>query len=188
MADSNITKRALANALKELMEEMPFEKINVAQICEKCDMNRKSFYYHFRDKYDLVNWIFDIEFISILTTNNILDVDIETRFKTFDVLCDAFYKNRRFYRKAFKIKGQNSFSEHFRESIHPIISKRIETYTGFSNNNDIVIDFFSDACICAFERWLSDKNCMPPDEFSNLLKNIITNSALTITNEIRNDT
>ena len=36
MADSNITKRALAAALKELMEQKPFSKINVAEICEKC--------------------------------------------------------------------------------------------------------------------------------------------------------
>ena len=50
MSDSNITKRSLASALKELMEEMPFAKITVADICEKCGMNRKSFYYHFRDK------------------------------------------------------------------------------------------------------------------------------------------
>lgn len=36
MADSNITKHALAAALRDLMAEMPFEKINVAQICERC--------------------------------------------------------------------------------------------------------------------------------------------------------
>lgn len=53
MADSNITKHALATALRELMTELPFEKINVAHICERCGMNRKSFYYHFKDKYDL---------------------------------------------------------------------------------------------------------------------------------------
>ena len=47
MADH--TKRALCTALKELMEEEPFQKISVADICARCDMNRKSFYYHFRD-------------------------------------------------------------------------------------------------------------------------------------------
>ena len=56
MADSNITKRALAAALRELMEQLPFDKIQVGQICELCDMNRKSFYYHFKDIYDLVEW------------------------------------------------------------------------------------------------------------------------------------
>ena len=56
MADSNITKRALASALKELMESTPFSKITVSDICAKCNMNRKSFYYHFKDIYDLVEW------------------------------------------------------------------------------------------------------------------------------------
>lgn len=70
MADSNITKHALAAALRDSMAEMPFEKINVAQICERCNMNRKSFYYHFKDKYDLVNWIFDTEFIAVLKKEN----------------------------------------------------------------------------------------------------------------------
>ena len=56
MADSNITKSALASALKELMETTPFAKITVSDICAKCNMNRKSFYYHFKDIYDLVEW------------------------------------------------------------------------------------------------------------------------------------
>ena len=57
MADSNITKRTLASALKELMESTPFTKITVSDICAKCNMNRKSFYYHFKDKFDLVNFV-----------------------------------------------------------------------------------------------------------------------------------
>lgn len=36
MPDSTITKKALAQALKELMREMPIEKINVAFICQRC--------------------------------------------------------------------------------------------------------------------------------------------------------
>ena len=56
MADSNITKKALADALKELMDTKPFHKISVSDICERCQMNRKSFYYHFKDIYDLVEW------------------------------------------------------------------------------------------------------------------------------------
>jgi AcrR family transcriptional regulator len=39
LADSNITKRALASAFKELMESQPFSKISVGEICEKCEMN-----------------------------------------------------------------------------------------------------------------------------------------------------
>nr|WP_318682878.1 TetR family transcriptional regulator [uncultured Acetatifactor sp.] len=63
LADSNITKRALSSAFKELLESRPFSKISIGDICEKCEMNRKSFYYHFKDKYDLVNWIYYTEFV-----------------------------------------------------------------------------------------------------------------------------
>lgn len=63
LADSNITKQALSSAFKELLESRPFSKISIGDICEKCEMNRKSFYYHFKDKYDLVNWIYYTEFV-----------------------------------------------------------------------------------------------------------------------------
>lgn len=72
MPDSLITKRALASSLKELMKTQPLTKISVGDICEKCGMNRKSFYYHFCDKYDLVNWIFDTEFSEIRNDRIIL--------------------------------------------------------------------------------------------------------------------
>ena len=64
MADSNITKRALALALKELIKTHPIEKISVGNICDVCGMNRKSFYYHFQDKYELINWIYYTEFFT----------------------------------------------------------------------------------------------------------------------------
>lgn len=43
MPDSNITKRALATALKSLMNAKPFAKISVGDICEFCDMISKEF-------------------------------------------------------------------------------------------------------------------------------------------------
>ena len=69
MADSNITKKIMAEALKELSETMPFAKISIGDICKHCNMSRKTFYYHFKDKEDLVNWIFDTEFIAYAREN-----------------------------------------------------------------------------------------------------------------------
>ena len=108
-ADSNLTKRALAAAMKELMEQMPFSKISVSDIAEQCGMNRKSFYYHFKDKYDLVNWIFDMEYLQLSSRQDYAGIwDFLTE------LCSFFYENRSFYRRALRIEGQNSFLEHFK--------------------------------------------------------------------------
>ncbi len=174
MADSNITKHALASALKELMKEVPFDKITVLHICEKCGMNRKSFYYHFKDKFDLVNWIFD-------TDVNALIVNFpEDHWECIEITCTYFFENRDFYRRALQIKGQNSFSEHFREFMHPFLRMRIETMIGRKNIPQICINFCADGITCAIERWLLDKDCMPPEQFVSILKTMVQGAAMEI--------
>lgn len=53
---SQITKRALEQSLKNLLLKKPLTKITVSDIAEDCGINRMTFYYHFRDIYDLVEW------------------------------------------------------------------------------------------------------------------------------------
>lgn len=52
------TKRALADALLHLLNQRTLDRIRVSDITDYCDLNRQTFYYHFRDIYDLLNWIF----------------------------------------------------------------------------------------------------------------------------------
>ena len=54
---SEITKRKIAAALKELMQTTPFEKITVSDISNKCEMHRQTFYYHFQDIPSLIEEI-----------------------------------------------------------------------------------------------------------------------------------
>lgn len=174
MADSNITKKALASALKELMEEIPFEKINIANICEKCGMNRKSFYYHFKDKYDLVNWIFDTDFINLTMHRP------EDDWTYFELICEYFYENRKFYCKAFRVKGQNSFSEHFREFLQPLVRDKVTSILEEKVIPQICVDFFTDGIVCSIERWLLDKDCMPPQEFVATMKMLVQGAAMEV--------
>lgn len=183
MADSNITKRALAAALRELMEEVPFDKIQIAQICERCNMNRKSFYYHFKDKYDLVNWIFDTDFISLAMEFSD-DISSDDRWELIERVCEYFYEDREFYRKAIKIKGQNSFPDHLRECCYPFIKQRVIHLIGNEAADDFTVDFFTDAIVSAIERWLLDKACMPPAQFVSKVKRVTQNGVAALYQEI----
>lgn len=58
---SQTTKKALAASLKKLLDEKPLDKITVVDIVEDCEVNRQTFYYHFQDIYDLVEWIYTNE-------------------------------------------------------------------------------------------------------------------------------
>lgn len=56
----NKTKYDFALALINLIEIKPLEKITVKEITEKAGLTRQTFYRNFLDKYDLVNWYFEI--------------------------------------------------------------------------------------------------------------------------------
>ena len=54
---SNYTKQALGESLKKLLSEKPLNKITVTEIVNDCGLNRMTFYYHFQDIYDLLEWV-----------------------------------------------------------------------------------------------------------------------------------
>ena len=53
---SQVTKRALEQSLKNLLLKKPLTKITINDIAEDCGINRMTFYYHFKDIYDLEEW------------------------------------------------------------------------------------------------------------------------------------
>lgn len=53
----NHTKEELGNALKRVMKRKSLNKITISDITNECGVNRMTFYYHFQDIYDLVEWI-----------------------------------------------------------------------------------------------------------------------------------
>lgn len=54
---SQVTKRALEQSLKNMLKKKPLTKITINDIAEDCGINRMTFYYHFKDIYDLVEWV-----------------------------------------------------------------------------------------------------------------------------------
>jgi probable dihydroxyacetone kinase regulator len=175
MPTCTITKKALAAAMKELMVQMDFAKISVGDICEKCGMSRKSFYYHFRDKYDLVNWIFYTEFIERVGLNAVSDGR-----ELLAGICEYFYENRAFYINAFHVEGQNSFTEFFAETLHPFMLAYVNERIGEQEHRDFFCTFYTDALRVAITQWLREGTRIPPQTFSQLLEQAFSGvSALT---------
>lgn len=75
------TKKLLADTLKKIMRSKPFSKITVSEIIQECGVNRKTFYYHFQDIYDLLKWVFDEEAIQVVRHFDLLeDYEAAIRF------------------------------------------------------------------------------------------------------------
>ena len=67
------TKFAIAFAFKELLLEKSIDKITINDITEKCGINRQTFYYHFHDIYELIEWICETDADHVLKQNKTYD-------------------------------------------------------------------------------------------------------------------
>ncbi len=168
MPDANITKSALASSMKKLMKEKAFDKISVIDICKGCGMNRKSFYYHFKDKYDLVNWIFYTDFIALITSGS-----YTAGWELLGAVAEMFYQNQDFYRAAFRIEGQNSFREYLNESMIPVASFYLSDITEDEADEDLFMSMFCEAYISIVEHWLQNGCKLTPDEFARRLHSLV---------------
>jgi len=103
---ADMTKKVLAQSVKELVAKYPLESISIKDITDNCGMSRHSFYYHFRDKQNLVSWVFKNEVMVNLEQKWPRDI-----YRDTVVFFYAIEKDKDFYINAFKYKGQNSLSD-----------------------------------------------------------------------------
>ena len=106
--------------MQKLMTNKPIEKIRVAEICREAEIERSTFYYHFRDKYDLVAWFF---FHSAYTTNVI---SVESAAKSMEQMKKDFI----FYKRAYEYTSQNALWEYMLEHFVERYSQKAKEILG----------------------------------------------------------
>ena len=93
MAESIITKRAIADSLKEITLYKSFDKITIKDITDKCGINRQTFYYHFVDKYDLLQWIYQVDFFDTY----LADMDFDNWYEKMVEGLESLKAEKKFY-------------------------------------------------------------------------------------------
>lgn len=116
------TKKALAAVLKEKMTKKSFSKITVTELIETCDINRKTFYYHFEDIYDLLKWTFEQEAIEVLKSFDLL-VNAEN---AIDFVMNYLEDNKYFINCAYDSVGYSELKRFLYTDIVEIFSNTIE--------------------------------------------------------------
>ena len=108
MEKSNLTKELLAESFRDLLLHRDFEKIPIKHITDQAGVIRPTFYYHFQDKYDVLEYILKRDVIEpvsgMIEENGLNSAAIRKIFSVFEQ--DAL-----FYQKAFRVTGQNGFFE-----------------------------------------------------------------------------
>lgn len=167
-------KAFIAAEFKKMVQNTPIRKITVSDILKQCGISRGTFYYHFRDKQDLVNWIYRTDIIApvraalIDSLSNGGSKNTETpNAMVFHLL----YQQKDFFCQAIKLTGQNSLSETIqdeaRENIRLIKEQHLQEERSAGPENNDFVSFLNEH-VAAFNaitvvQWLKDGMPRPPD-------------------------
>lgn len=150
------TKRALANSLKKLLSKRSFDKITVKDIVEDCGVNRQTFYYHFHDIYDLIEWIFQDE-AEELVRNGLNYEDWSTGLTT---LLQYLEENRALILNAYNSISHEVVANYVKKMLRPyaehIVRKQAEAMDGPAVDEDVslVTDIFTMAASGLVMEWI----------------------------------
>ena len=168
------TKASLYRGLMNLMKTKPFEEINVSEICKESLINRSTFYDHFNDKYELIEYLMN-DMRQELTeklnksnkTNNIKDYYIEL----MRVLLEHIKSNIDIYSSAIKINSNSVAKDMMTDVIITSTTKEIEeNYINKSNisTKTIVLYYASGIINITIDRLNKSKN-FNIDELINII-------------------
>lgn len=171
MSTSIIKKQLLAAALKELMQEKSFSRISVTDICNYCNISRKSFYYHFKDKDDLIEWIFYFE-----CADRLMEENIKAFWTFYKRLADYLSKNRAFYANLAEVSGIHSFQSLLYRFLFENLEKNTHDYFEVNQRYKDVekqmdcLDFLSTTFMASLKNWITKYPQMTTEEFVEITR------------------
>ncbi|MBQ6452962.1 MAG: TetR/AcrR family transcriptional regulator C-terminal domain-containing protein [Coriobacteriales bacterium] len=154
MSGARDTKRMFADELETMMERMPLSKVRVGELCARCGVERRVFYYHFKDKYDLVAWMFEQDQQEALT------VGAPYTESLYAASHQRLWERRAFYRRAFEEDTQNSIRSYlleFSTRANELALKRYLAVNELSRDRLFMARHFAHGNIGCVIDWLQGK-------------------------------
>jgi len=180
----NAMDSLLADSLKELVKKHPIEKITIKEITDKAGVIRPTFYNHFQDKYELLEWIIITEVLEPilpLLKNNMVDQAMLLLFSSIE-------REKSFYTKISHMEGQNSFSQIFKDGVRRILLQILaesENKSVESKKNqfhcltpELIADYYAQSIGFFVIRWIEQNMDITPEELSKVTNFMMQRSLL----------
>ena len=166
---AQMTKKALAASLKKLLEQKPLSKITVTDIAEDCEINRHTFYYHFRDIYDLVEWIFCTEAEKAIGGNNTYDTWQQGVERLFKYALD----NKKFILGTFRSVSKEQLMFFLKRQLFRVVNKVVEEQAVHLDISEkertFVAEFYTYTLSGIMLSWIEKDMKQDPEEIRTLL-------------------
>lgn len=158
---SQITKKAIEASLKNLLLKKPFDKITINDIAEDCGISRMTFYYHFKDIYDLVEWAREEDAKKILEGKD----DYKTWTQGFLNLFEEVLKNKPFILNVYRSVGREQVENYLYKIVYDlllnVVEEKAQGMTVRDEDKEFIADFYKYAFVGLMLDWV--KNGMKED-------------------------
>lgn len=169
MSCTDRTKQKIFEAFSSLLETYPFEKITVEMIVKNAKISKSTFYRHFQDKYDLLNYN------SMALSRKVIGKNTcQSWLDFFLLITEGIYEDASYFRKAFTYSGQNCHSDFlYCYSFDMVSHSYLTTYNkqSLSIKEKYIISQYCHGCVGIIQEWLQDTSVMTPKEISTIFYN-----------------
>ena len=153
-AVSQTTKRALEASLKRLLLQKPLNKITINDITEDCGVNRMTFYYHFKDIYDLVDWILAEDAAKALENKQ----NFETWTEAFLDILRQVQENKVLVMNVYRSVSREQVEQYLYKQLDPMLRDFIERKAAEISVQDadkqFIVDFYKYALVGMVLEWI----------------------------------
>ena len=165
MKFSDRTKLFLSESVKELMKSIPLDKITVTQIVNNCGTTRQTFYRNFKDKYDLVNWYFDLIVQKTIKQMGISLTLREGLIKKFSYMLE----DADFFKSALSSSDYNNLMSYDYKCILSFY-RSVAAGNGILDDNiDFLLQFYCHGSMDMTADWVHQGMKTTPEEMADLL-------------------
>lgn len=184
---SQITKRALEESLKKMLLKKPVNKITISDITEDCGINRMTFYYHFKDIYDLVEWSCVEDAARALDGKKTYD----TWQQGFQQIFQTVLDNKPFVQNVYQSVNREQVETYLYSLTHNLLIGVIEEKTvGMQvrdEDKEFIADFFKFAFVGLMLDWIRNGMKKDPQQIIDRLSILIEGDITRALNKYRID-
>lgn len=184
---SQMTKRALEASLKNLLLQKPLNKITISDITEDCGISRMTFYYHFKDIYDLVEWACVEDAAQALAGRKTYDTWQEGFLNIFHLM----QENKSFIMNVYRSIGRERIEQYLNPLIHSLLLGVVEEKSvGMTVNEadkNFIADFYEYAFIGIMLSWINDNMKSDPAVIVERTSKLLHGNLIRALNAFRTD-
>lgn len=182
-----MTKKAMAASLKKLMLQKPFTKITVSDITDDCGVNRMTFYYHFKDIYDLVEWTCVEEARGFLQGKK----TYETWQEGFLNIFYGVLENKPFILNVYRSVSREQIERYLFQLVHSlvldVIEERAKSMEVHEKDKQFIANFYEYAFVGIMLNWISNDMKEDPEYLVDRVSILIHGDVSRALNQFRTD-